>query len=154
MTHLAEARSRMGDRASAAQLFSEAASRLEESATPWALAYLSAALAEMLRDAGRPVEATEAYRSAAAIVDGLGMEGWVAYYGLLLAETSLLAGREDDAIDAIIAVVPILERGRLQCGALAAMALLHESLRRQKADLETIRALRTQIQRVRQADHL
>jgi tetratricopeptide (TPR) repeat protein len=148
LTHLAEVKASVGDHSASYQLFSEASSYLEESATPWALAYLRAAAGEVLRDSGRFLEAADAYRSAAVAASNLGMERWALYYGLLLAETLLLAGREADATEIIVAVSPILERAQLQRGAFAAIALLSESIRRQKADPEALRALRQQIQKM------
>lgn len=151
LVNMGEIAASLGDLDGGQMLLAEAAGWLVKADTPWAVANLQAVLGEMLRDAGRLGEAADAY-GLAIVTLGPQMGGLVAYYRLLRAEVLILAGREDEARHEIVAALPILERENLLPDALAAIALLRESLRRQKADPEALKALRMQIQKMREVE--
>jgi hypothetical protein len=80
------------------------------------------------------------------------MDSLAAYVRIVLAETLLASGREGEATLEIIAALPVIEELELVQEGVAAVALLRESLRRQKADPEALKALRVQIQKMREVD--
>jgi tetratricopeptide (TPR) repeat protein len=152
LVNMGEISAGLGDMEEAHHFLSQASSWLAKADTAWAAANLRGVIGEILRDSGRLAEAAEAYGSAIEIYSRLQMSGYAAYYRLLRAEVLLLDGRGEEASPEIISAFPVLEREALVPDALAALALLRESLRRQKADPEALKALRLQIQKMREVE--
>jgi tetratricopeptide (TPR) repeat protein len=120
---------------------------LAMSATPWALAHLTAALGEVLRDRGNVAEAIESFEAAVASYSRLQMEWHLAYVRNILAESLIATGREQEAEAELLAALPILEREQIVPAAVAAIGLLRESLARQRAvDAQTLRRLRESLE--------
>lgn len=115
----------------------------------WALAGLHTVVGEVLRDRGNLLEAIEAYTSAVAMYCSLEMELRSAYLRLLLAEALIAAGRNSDAKVEILRTLPIFEREGILLDALAAIALLQQSARREVADTSVLRSLREHIDQMR-----
>lgn len=152
LANIGEIRAAHGRPAEAVPLLLQARALLQGADTPWAIAFLQAVWGQVFRDLGKFDQAIEAYALAAEICCELGMEVRVAYFRLLLAETQILASRDAQAIDSILSALPIFEREALVPDALVAVALLRESIRRQKADPDALRTLRMQLQRMREGD--
>jgi hypothetical protein len=102
-------------------------------------------LGEILRLNGDLSEALESYRAGREDFAALGMETWSAYCSLLIAEVLIAKTDEVAAQREILAVLPVIEKRRMVTEGFAAVALLRESIRRQKTDRNALREL---------ADHL
>lgn len=127
---------------------------LQRSGSSMSIGHLNAIRGELLRDQGRLLEASEAYRASAAVYSVAGMAAMAAYIRIVLAETLLAAGADDQAIQEIVgALVTINEIGLIR-EATAAIALLGESLRRHKVDHSALRELREQLDRMRKDGEL
>jgi tetratricopeptide (TPR) repeat protein len=131
-------------------LLEQAHRALERAGAPFALAHFHCVCGEILRDRSRYEEAIRAYQAGIALMTSLQMEGQVAYVRIVLAETLLLAGYEADAQRELVAALPTLDREALLPDAVTAIALLRESLLRQRADPEALQVLRLQLERARQ----
>ena len=64
------------------------------------------------------------------------------YMRVLRAETLLSAGREKEAVADLIIALPVIEREAALVDGVAALTLLKESIRRQRADHDTVMKLR------------
>jgi tetratricopeptide (TPR) repeat protein len=102
-------------------------------------------LGELLRDQGDYYHATGAYRSAISHYEDLRMDSFSAYLRVLVAETLLLAGRDDEALSEILSALPVIERENLSSEAGAATGILREAIRRNSVNLETLRRFRNQL---------
>jgi tetratricopeptide (TPR) repeat protein len=120
----------------------------------WALGDVEGTIGELLRDQGDYVSAVVAYRSAIARYDELEMESMAAYLRVVLAQTMLLAGQQDEAVAEILKALPIIEREKLSHEAAVAVALLHEAIRRGQPNPEALRELREQLTRMKEEGRL
>ncbi|MGE5412931.1 MAG: hypothetical protein ACM3NW_02060, partial [Syntrophomonadaceae bacterium] len=105
---------------------------------------------EILRDRGRLAEAIPSYRLAVAAYASAGMMAFEAYVRILLAETLLVAGEDRDALLEILKALPIIESLGLVREGVAAVALLRESLSRQKADHQALVTLKRELKELSQ----
>jgi tetratricopeptide (TPR) repeat protein len=144
----AEILSAQGKAREALGLLLTAKPSIEQSNVAWAMANYHGILAEVLRDSGRLNEAIEEYEAAARLFAAAGIESKAAYITLLLAESLMLAGRGGEAASKLLGALPVLERDSPRPAIAAAVALLRESLRRQKADPDALRKLRLELQKV------
>jgi tetratricopeptide (TPR) repeat protein len=142
LVNLGEIEAADGEPQLAARCLTDALPYLEKSGTAWAVAYLKAALGEVLRERGCVGSAIESYRAAIALYAEQGMEWQVGYMRVILAESLIAAGRDDEAAGELLAALPIFERERVVPAAIAAVGLLKESLGRQRVDPQTVRHLR------------
>jgi tetratricopeptide (TPR) repeat protein len=149
---MAELGGRKGEFQAAFAFLSRAWLALKESGVPSFIAHFHGIKGEIQRDQGLLVEAIDSYRAAVACYLAAGMAALAAYVRIVLGETLLAAGRETEAAIEIVAALPVIEELGLVREGLAATSLLLESVRRQKADPEAVKALRLQVQRMREAN--
>lgn len=83
-----------------------------------------------------------------------GFPSHAAYLRVVLAETLMVGGHENDAVAEIVAVLPIIDEQGLVREGIAAIGLLRESIRRKKADPNVLRELRYQLDRMRKGSEL
>jgi tetratricopeptide (TPR) repeat protein len=148
LANIGEIRSSQGHFAAGMASLSEAVPLLKKAATPWAFANLQGTIAEVLRDNADIVGAISAFQSAVSIYTEQGMEGKACYVRVLLAQCLAAAGRDNEATQELLVALSHFDKEAVAPDALAAIALLRESIRRQKADPEALRALRQQIQKM------
>ena len=122
---------------------------LKESDYGFARGDLKTILGDWLRRQGRIQEALSSLRGAVEEYQRLGMVRWEAYSRLLLAETLLAYRRPQEAEAQILCALPPIEELKIVPEGVAAVALLRESLRRQKADPEALRLLREHLAKQR-----
>jgi tetratricopeptide (TPR) repeat protein len=151
---LAELDGRLGRFDLAMSNLSTAGALVQEEGMPIAVGHLHGIRGELLRDQGLLLAAVDSYRAATAVYLKAGMESFAAYVRIVLAETLLAAGREDQAAREIVAALPTIAERQLVHEAMAAMVLLRESLRRQKIDPSALRELREQLDRMRKDGEL
>jgi tetratricopeptide (TPR) repeat protein len=151
LMNIGEINAKQGALDQALGILAEAMPIVERAATPWALANLQAVMGEVFRDRGKISEAVQAFRAAVDTCSDQGMEFRAAYFKLILGETLLASGLDTEATQEILAALPIFEREAVIPDAVAAIALLRESLRRQKTDPSSIRELRNHLQRIRES---
>lgn len=152
MTVLAEIEGRHQQFELAVSSLASAWESLKEGCVPLVLAHFHAVRGELQRDHEQLEAATASYRAAVSIYLEAGMASQAAYIGIVLAETLIAAGREDEAIDEILRALPAIEELNLVREGVVAIAFLRESLRRRKADRDALMALRIQLQRMREGD--
>jgi tetratricopeptide (TPR) repeat protein len=151
LAQLGEAYASVGAMEDARRSFAQAIPLIEEAKVPWAMADCQAMLAEALRDQGNLEDALPLYRSAVHVNLAMRLDGRAAYLRILLAEALLMSGREKEAANEIVAALPIFGREGLAPAAAVAVALLHESLRRQKADPEALRELCIELKKMKES---
>jgi tetratricopeptide (TPR) repeat protein len=149
LTRLADFLQSEGRFEEAGEQLSLALSLVESSTYSFAKADLLLVLGESLRRQGRHEEAMSAFAEGIRLYHALGMVKWLAYGRLLAAETLLALGRPRDAEIEILLALPVIEELRLVPDGFQAMALLRESVRRQKTNPEALRQLRAHLQRKR-----
>lgn len=149
LVHLADLLQSEGRFDGAAELLTSALSLVETSTYSFAKSDLLLVLGDSLRRQGRHEEAMSAFVEGTRQYGALGMVKWVAYGRLLMAETLLALSRPREAEVEILLALPTIEELRLVPNGFAAMALLRESLRRQKMNPEALRQLREHLQRQR-----
>lgn len=108
--------------------------RVAEVRTRWGLAML-------LSQRGRVSEAVQAFLGCDAEYTRLEMPRESASTRLVVAELLLQKGREIEAVAIVLSALPIIEILEMQPEAIAAVALLRESGRRNKLDRAALRAL-------------
>jgi tetratricopeptide (TPR) repeat protein len=148
LAHLGEAQASVGALKEASKSFAQAIPLIEEANVPWVIADCKAMLAEALRDQGSLEEAIPLYRSAVQMNMTMELDARAAYLRILLAETLMMSGRQEEAAHEIVEALPVLERESLVPAANAAIALLQESLRRQRTDPERLRRLGVELQKM------
>lgn len=149
LTGIAELDGRLGLFEAAQLSLSEARCLLKSSGMPLAVAHLYGVEGELLRDQGLLSSAVDSYRAAVAVYSSGCFPSQAAYLRIVLAETLMAAGRESEAIAEIVAALPVIDDEGLVREGIAAMTLLRESVRRQRADPRTLRDLREQLERTR-----
>jgi tetratricopeptide (TPR) repeat protein len=149
---MAELEGREGQYAAASVMLARAWDCVRDSKVPYAVAHFHGIKGEVLRDQGLLPEAVDSYRAAVASYAAARMDSMAAYVRIVLSETLLAAGRDNEATAEIIAALPAIEELELVQEGVAAVALLRESLLRKKADPAALRALRLQIQRMKEND--
>lgn len=116
---------------------------------PFGLAHCCAITAEILRDQGKLSAAVECYRRAVEIYVAADMTVFAAYLRIVLAETLVATGKDEEGVEEILAALPTIERESLVQEAIAAVGLLKVSLSRRKLNLEALKALRESFDRSR-----
>jgi tetratricopeptide (TPR) repeat protein len=147
-TGIAELEGRLGLFEAAHSNILKAIQMLKESGTPLAVAHLHAVEGELLRDQGQLDRAVDSYRAAVVVYSAGEFPSHAAYLRVVLAETLMAAGRENEAISEIVAALPVIDGEHLVREGIAAMALLRESVRRKKTDPRALRELREQLERM------
>jgi tetratricopeptide (TPR) repeat protein len=142
LANLGEIEAANGEHQLAARYLTDALPYVEKSSTGPAIAYLKAALGEVLRERGSLGRAIESYRGAIALYAAQGMEWQVGYMRIILAESLIATGHDDEAVGELLAALPVLEREHIVPAAIAAVGLLKESLARQRVDPQVVRRLR------------
>ena len=148
LINMAELQAGRGDLDQALRLFDQALPVLNQAEMPWGLADRFAMMGQVLRDYGRLDEAVYSYRSAISIMDSMRMDGRAAYLRVVVAETLIALGRQREAIEEILAALPVLDREAVIPPAMAAIALLRESIRRKYPDPHALRKLREQLEQL------
>ena len=131
----------------AISLYREALGVMGSSGSPMALAQLKATIGETTRAAGDTVSAIEFFRQAIADYVGLGAAGRAAYLRVVLSESLLALDRAREAEWEILQALPTIEEQGMVPEGFAAVALLHESVNRRKADPNALRELREHLQK-------
>jgi len=119
---------------------------VKEAGVSVTLADLKMFIAGAFRSQSRLGQAIEAFRDAQRNYKELGMLTRVAYLHLLIAETFLAMNHHREAEREILAALPTIEEQKMVPEGFAAVALLRESVRRQKTDPEALRQLREHLQ--------
>ena len=132
----------------------KASQLLKDSGTPLAVAHLHAVKGELLRDQGQLDRAVDSYRAGVAVYSAGEFPSHAAYLRVVFAETLMVGGRENEAVTEIVAALPVIDEQGLVREGIAAMTLLRESIRRQKADPRALRELRYQLDRMRKGAEL
>ncbi len=151
---LAELDGRRGRFAEAMRNLSAANCLVKEAGTPITVAHLKGIGGQLLRDQGLLLPAVNSYRETIEVYSAAGMASLAAYVRIILAETLLAMGREDQAIQEIVTALPTVAESWLVHEAVAAVALLRESIRRHKVDPAALRILREQLDRMRKGGEL
>jgi len=112
----------------------EAAQLLRETGQFTGLAQVSAVISFAFRSKGMFKEALRFLQISRADLEHLGMQWSEAYCRMLIAETYLAMGRPHDAETEIRAAIPVFEDEGMVGGAVVAVSLLREALRRQKLE--------------------
>jgi tetratricopeptide (TPR) repeat protein len=97
----------------------------------------------LLREQGKLLESISAFREAQRQFSAIGINTDVAATHLVLAELFLDNGETSQAELEIRAALPIIDNLKLLPEAMAALALLRESLRRRQIDQQALRDLRS-----------
>ena len=95
----------------------------------------------MLREMGQIPNSIEAYRMAQAEFGHIGMRADVAALNLVVADLLLETGREQDALQEILAALPVIDELKMAPEGLAAMSLLRGSLGQPKINRQALRDL-------------
>jgi tetratricopeptide (TPR) repeat protein len=106
-----------------------------------ALAKTQWGLATLLRETGQIAASIEAYRTAQAEFEVIGMRADVAALNLVIADLLLETGRERDARREIAAALPVISELKMAPEGMAALQLLRESARRQEINRQALREL-------------
>ncbi len=106
-----------------------------------ALAKTQWGLATLLRSTGQIAAAIEAYRTAQAEFEAIGMRADIAALNLVIADLLLESGRERDAQREIAAALPVISELKMAPEGMAALQLLRESSRRQEINRQALREL-------------
>lgn len=149
LVSLAELANRGGCPDAALRLVQKAEVLLRGVGMPHVLAHCCGVTAEILRDQGNLSAAAECYGRAIEIYAAAEMTAIVAYLRIVLAETLVAIGRDDEGIEEILKALPTIERENLVREGIAALALLKTSVSRRKLDSEALKALRDSLDRSR-----
>ena len=141
LVFIAEATAQLGQPELALESLERARPIIERTGSVLGLGNLYAVTAEVLKNEDRLGDAITEYGKAIAVYQTSGMALTEAYTRVLRAETLLAAEREGEAIADLVAALPVLEREDVLVDAVAALALLKESMRRQKADRHVVKKL-------------
>ena len=114
-------------------------------ACPWAEAYAISTWGELLRDRGEYQRAVEAYRAGARKYARAEMNPFVAYTQVIIAETLVLAGSEEEAMGELLCALPIIEREGLIEEAEASVWLMRQAIRRRGMSWAMLRELRERL---------
>ena len=152
LVKIADLNASQGDITAAMRDLKEAGPLLESAGVAWGIAHLHGTIGEVLRDQGHLEEAIEAYRLSLRTFLSGQFSCRSAYLRIVLAETLILAGREEEALVELIAALPLIERESLAREGVAAVALLREALLRKKTDSVALRILRKQMDPIGSGD--
>lgn len=146
LTELGDLRQLAGDFTSALGAFQEALALLQGCETSPARADLKLYVGGIYRALGSLTEARDAFRAAQRDYAALGMRHLVAYSHLVVAEVLLEMKREREAEWEILAALPAIDEMKMVPEAVAAIALLRESVTRRKTNVGALQALRARLE--------
>lgn len=106
-----------------------------------ALAKVQWGLATLLRETGKLPAAIGAYRRAQEDFQAIGMRADYAALNLVVADLLLEQGREVEALREVSEALPVIMELKMAPEGVAALALVRESVRRQKVDRGALREL-------------
>jgi len=118
--------------------------------SPWVVAYALTTLGELLRDRGEYDAAIKQYRAGAHEYSRARMDPFVAYTRVIVAETLLISGREDEAIAELLLALPIIEAENLVAEAEVSVWLLRQAIRGRGMTPAMLRELRERLDLARQ----
>jgi tetratricopeptide (TPR) repeat protein len=95
----------------------------------------------LLRGQGRMATAIEAYRIAQREFERIGMRADVAALGLVIADLLLESGQDQNALREILVALPVIDELKMVPEGMAALSLLHESIRQHKINRQALRDL-------------
>jgi tetratricopeptide (TPR) repeat protein len=147
LTMLGTALSYLGKDAEAIASFNSAGSVLARFFHPLQLGALVGALGEHLAKLGELKKAIALYEAARETFREVGQAQQVGYFSVLRAELLMLTGASEEAEDALLAALPLIEKFDLQREGLAAVALLREAMTKRRTDVKTIQTLRGQMKK-------
>jgi len=147
LTMLGTALSYLGSDPEAIAAFKSAGAVLTTFFHPLQLGGLIGALGEHLAKSGKPREAIALYEAASETFREMGHAPQFGYFSVLRAELLLLTGANEEAEDALVVALPLIEKFDLQREGLAAVALLRESMTKRCTDVKTVQMLRDQLQK-------
>jgi tetratricopeptide (TPR) repeat protein len=130
----------------AMQAFEEAVSLLDHETASAVRADLQLFVGGVLQAQGRLSDACEAFRASQRTYLALEMRAQVTYLNLVIAETLISLGRDREAEWEILAALPAIEAMKMAPEALAAVALLRDSVRRRRTDPSALKELRSHLQ--------
>jgi tetratricopeptide (TPR) repeat protein len=146
LSYAADILATQGQDSAASKTLAEAWALLKDSGVPTAIAHFHGVKGEILRDRGQLELAIDSYRLAVSSYEGAHLRAQEVMLRLILAETLLAAGRDDDAIEQIVTALPVIETLGLIREGVVAVALLRESLSRQEVNPEALRTLKRELQ--------
>jgi tetratricopeptide (TPR) repeat protein len=126
--------------------FQEALSLLPEHEVSLAKADLKLYVGGIQKTLGSLAEATDSFRAAQRDYQALGMRPLAAYTHLVVAETLLEMKRDREAEWEILAALPTIDEIKMVPEGFAAVALLHESVRRRSTDTTVLQQLKAHLQ--------
>ncbi len=106
-----------------------------------ALAKVQWGIATLLRETGQLTASIDAFRTAQAEFEAIGMRADVAALNLVVADLLLETGREREAQREIAAALPVISELKMAPEGMAALQLLRESARRQEINRQALREL-------------
>jgi tetratricopeptide (TPR) repeat protein len=133
--------SMMGNAEAAAAASAKAVPVLRRLDDRVALAKIQWGLATLLRETGQLGPSIEAYRTAQAEFQAIGMRADVAAINLVIADLLLETGKERDAQREIAAALPVISELKMAPEGMAALQLLRESSRGQEINRQALREL-------------
>jgi hypothetical protein len=131
--------------AEAEQCLRTAASILQCHEGPTAVAHLTLVIGERFRKSSSLENALGAYNAARVMYEELGLATLAAYARLLVAEVFLALDRDADARAEIVSALPAIEGAGLVAKGAAALALLRESVRRERVDAKSVLDVASQL---------
>jgi tetratricopeptide (TPR) repeat protein len=146
LVNLGNLRSEQGHFEKATLAYAEAAPLLQQAKRFAALADLKMMLGGTLQRTGQLASAVQALRESVKDHLDLGMETRAAYIRLVVAGALLEAQRPREAEWEILAAMPTFDEQGMAPEAIAALALLRESVRQRKTDPEALLQLRNYLQ--------
>lgn len=146
LTEIGDLRQLEGDLGSALEVFQEALSLLQVEEVSLARADLKLYVGGVYKSLDKLDAAKEAYRAAQRDYATLGMRHLVAYSHLVIAEVLLELDRQREAEWEIRAALPAIDEMKMIPEALAAVALLRESVARKDTNLLALRDLRARLE--------
>ncbi len=139
--NLVHVRGLVGDVREALAASQEALAVMRKLGNARGLAKIQFAVGILLRNEGRLPDAIGAVRSSQAEFESLGMKAEAAAGSLVVAEMFLELDQEENALREVLAALPIINEFKLGPEGMAALALLHESVRQQKINHQALRDL-------------
>ena len=126
----------------AAAAYTGALPLLKQANRPAAIAHLKVVMGETLQRQGLVAAAIESYRAAVDDYHALEMRTWEAYVRVVLAQALLTVGANREAEWQLLAALPTIDEEKMVPEGFVAFALLRESVRLRKTDLEALSNLR------------
>jgi tetratricopeptide (TPR) repeat protein len=120
---------------------------LKRSGRGFAIPHLLLSIGDMFRHQGRLAAAINSFREAIKGYASFDMATFVAYSRVIMAETLIAIGRPREAEWEILQALPTIKEQKMVPEGFAAVALLRESVKRQKADPNALRELREHLQK-------